>query len=83
VLEVVPNRRFAFAWKGGHDDNTGYGSRLDTVVTFTLEPAASGTRLRLVHAGFALPRNGAAFTTMGEGWKKVAGRVGALAGELD
>ena len=26
VLEVVPNRRFAFAWKGGDEGNTGYGS---------------------------------------------------------
>lgn len=78
VLEVVPNRRFAFAWKGGHEDNEGYGSRLDTVVTFTLEPVAGGTRLRLVHAGFELPRNGVAYKNMGEGWKKVVVKLGAL-----
>ena len=38
VLEVVPNRRFAFAWKGGDEGNTGYGSPLDTVVTWSLTP---------------------------------------------
>ena len=36
VLEVIPNQRLAYAWKGGHEGNTGYGSLLDTVVTFTL-----------------------------------------------
>src|SRR3712207_262972 len=34
VLEVVPVERLAFAWRGGHESNVGYGSRLDTVVTF-------------------------------------------------
>ncbi len=36
VLEVMPNERLVYAWKGGHDGNVGYGSRLDTVVTWTL-----------------------------------------------
>lgn len=50
VLEVVPAERFAFAWKGGHEGNVGYGSRLDTVVTFTLaapraRACASSTRV--------------------------------------
>ena len=40
VLEVVPNERFVYAWKGGHESNDGYGSRLDTVVTFTLTKVA-------------------------------------------
>ena len=30
VLEVKPNERFAFAWTGGHERNTGYGSQLNT-----------------------------------------------------
>jgi uncharacterized protein YndB with AHSA1/START domain len=33
VLEAIPNQRFVYAWKGGHEGNVGYGSRLDTVVT--------------------------------------------------
>lgn len=71
VLEVVPNERLSYAWRGGHEGNEGYGSQLETVVTFTLARAATGTRLRLVHAGFALPKNETAYRKMSEGWKKV------------
>ena len=83
VLEVEPQRRFVFAWKGGDDGNTGYGSRLDTVVTWSLSPVENGTRFRVVHSGFELPRNETAFRNMGDGWKKIAGRVGALAAEQE
>jgi uncharacterized protein YndB with AHSA1/START domain len=83
VLEVMPNERFAFAWKGGHEANAGYGSRLDTVVTFTLSRVESGTRLRLVHSGFVLPKNDTAFKNMGGGWKKVVPSIGAIAAEQD
>jgi uncharacterized protein YndB with AHSA1/START domain len=83
VLEVVPNQRLAYAWRGGDEGNVGYGSRLDTVVTFTLSRVGGGTRLRLVHSGFVLPRNEIAFNNMGGGWKKVVPRIGALAGEQD
>jgi uncharacterized protein YndB with AHSA1/START domain len=83
VLEVVPNQRLAYAWRGGDEGNVGYGSRLDTVVTFTLSRVGDGTRLRLVHSGFVLPRNEIAFNNMGGGWKKVVPRIGALAGEQD
>lgn len=78
VLEVVPNERFAFSWKGGHPDNEGYGSPLDTVVTWTLSRTANGTRVSLVHAGFVLPRNGTAFETMSRGWLGVVEKVGDL-----
>jgi uncharacterized protein YndB with AHSA1/START domain len=81
VLEVIPNQRLAYSWKGGHEANAGYGSRLDTVVTFTLSKVENGTRLRLVHSGFVLPQNEIAFANMGGGWKKVVPRIGALAGE--
>jgi uncharacterized protein YndB with AHSA1/START domain len=81
VLEVIPNQRLTYSWRGGHEGNTGYGSRLDTVVTFTLSKAENGTRLSLVHSGFVLPQNEIAFTNMGGGWRKVVPRIGALAGE--
>jgi uncharacterized protein YndB with AHSA1/START domain len=83
VLQVIPNERFAYAWEGGHDSNVGYGARLNTIVTFTLSRVAAGTRVRLVHSGFALPKNETAFKNMGEGWKKVVGRLEAIATELD
>jgi uncharacterized protein YndB with AHSA1/START domain len=81
VLAVIPNERFAYAWKGGHESNVGYGARLDTVVTFTLTRVAEGTRLRLVHSGFVLPKNETAFKSMGDGWKKVVRQLDAIVTE--
>lgn len=83
VLEIIPNKRLSYSWKGGHEDNVGYGARLDTVVTFTLSRVAEGTRVRLVHMGFVLPKNETAFRSMGEGWKKVVRNLGAIADEQD
>ena len=83
VLEVMPNERFVFAWKGGHEGNVGYGSRLDTVVTFILSRVENGTRLRLVHSGFVLPKNDTAFKNMSEGWKKVVRNIGDITDEQD
>jgi len=83
VLEVIANERLAYSWKGGHEGNVGYGSLLDTVVTWTLFRTADGTRVRFVHAGFVVPRNRSALDTLGNGWKTVVSRIGALAGERD
>jgi uncharacterized protein YndB with AHSA1/START domain len=83
VLEVMPNKRLVYAWKGGHEGNVGYGSRLDTVVTWILSRVESGTRLRLVHSGFVTPKNDSAFKTMSGGWTKVVQNIGAIAGEQD
>lgn len=81
VQEVVPNERLVYAWRGGDEANVGYGSKLDTVVTFTLSKADEGTRLKLVHSGFVLPKNDTAYTSMSGGWKKVVGRIGEMSGE--
>jgi uncharacterized protein YndB with AHSA1/START domain len=81
VLNVIENERFVYAWKGGHAGNVGYGSPLDTVVTFILERAEGGTRLRLVHSGFVLPRNDTAYQNMRGGWNKVVRRIGAITGD--
>jgi uncharacterized protein YndB with AHSA1/START domain len=83
VLEVTPNQRLAYAWKSGHEGNVGYGAPLDTVVTWTLSRVDNGTRVRLVHSGFVLPRNELAFKNMGEGWKKVVPSIGVIAAEHD
>lgn len=81
VLEVVPNERFVYSWKGGHAANVGYGAPLDTVVTFTLARVEAGTRLKLVHSGFVLPKNETAYRGMSGGWVKVVGNLRTLAGE--
>ena len=45
ILEVVPHTTLRYAWTVGEME-------LDTVVTFTLAPTATGTRLTLVQSGF-------------------------------
>ena len=81
VLEVMPNRRLVYAWKGGDERNTGYGAPLDTIVTWSLTPVEAGTRIQLVHAGFVLPGNETAFTGMSGGWKKVVRHLDEISGE--
>jgi uncharacterized protein YndB with AHSA1/START domain len=81
VLEIVPTERLVYSWKGGHESNVGYGAPLDSVVTWTLMRLDAGTRLRLVHSGFALPINEVAFTNIGNGWKKLFPRLRELASE--
>ena len=65
------NRKLVYSWKGGADSNVSYGTKLDTLVTWTLTPVAGGTRLRLVHAGFRSPGNDFAFDAMSPGWARV------------
>lgn len=77
ILEVVPGERLSYSWRGGHDDNVGYGSYIDTVVTLTLTRVDTGTKLRVVHAGFVLPKNASTVRTLGAGWKTVVGRISA------
>jgi uncharacterized protein YndB with AHSA1/START domain len=81
VLEAIPNERFVYSWKGGHEENVGYGAPLETIVTWTLSRVQNGTRLRLVHSGFITPRNESALKTMGDGWKKVVPKIGAIIDE--
>ena len=83
VTEVQPDRLLAYRWQGGDAANTGYGSLLDTVVRLTLEPVAGGTRLRVVHSGFELPRNETAYRNMSGGWAGVVTRIGEIADEQE
>ena len=81
ILEVMPNERLVYTWKSGYEGNIGYGAALDTVVTWTLSKVANGTRLRLVHSGFALPKNDSAFKNLSDGWKKVVRNLDTIAAE--
>src|SRR5687768_8703397 len=75
VLEVTPNERLVYSWQGGHEANKDYGSRLETVVTWTLSKVKGGTRLHLEHAGFRTPKNDSAFKLMSGGWSKVVNTI--------
>ena len=65
ILEIEAHRKLSCAWVVGD---------MDTVVTFTLTPTASGTRLSLVQSGFKPDqkqnRGGARY-----GWKMMGGKL--------
>jgi uncharacterized protein YndB with AHSA1/START domain len=85
VREVVPLQRLVYSWVGGSDSNdskSNYGSRLDSVVTWTLQAEGSGTRLRMVHSGFRSPGNDFAYDTMSGGWGRIMGKIGEIAATL-
>jgi uncharacterized protein YndB with AHSA1/START domain len=67
VLEVIPESRLVYTWGGGSAKNDGYGHKMETTVTWTLEPSADGgTLLKLVHHGFHA--DDFAYKMMGQGW---------------
>jgi uncharacterized protein YndB with AHSA1/START domain len=75
ILAVEPQRKLVYSWRGG-----GTGNRLDTTVTWTLAPTATGTRLHLEHAGFAADHPGYPF--MDKGWREKQGRIAELLATL-
>lgn len=81
VLEIVANERLVYTWKSGHESNGVYVSRLDTLVTWTLARHDGGTRLRLVHSGFVMPKNMSMFQNINAGWSKVVPKLIAIVAE--
>lgn len=65
MLEVQAGKTIRYAWVVGE---------LDTVVTFTLTPTESGTRLSLVQSGFK-PHQKQNFGGARYGWKMMGGRL--------
>lgn len=65
VIELDPPRRLAYTWKGGP---------LDTVVRWTLEPVAEGTRIVLEHTGFKGIKALMVSAIMGRGWKGIVSK---------
>jgi uncharacterized protein YndB with AHSA1/START domain len=82
VLECNPPRRLRYSWVGGAEDNEAYGSKLNSVVTWTLTPTGDGTLLHMEHDGFG-PGNEFAFEAMSGGWARIPEGIGAIAGELE
>jgi len=70
ILEIEAHRKLSYTWVVGD---------MDTVVTFTLTPTASGTRLSLVHAGFEPEQN---FGGARYGWKMMGGKLVDLLARL-
>jgi uncharacterized protein YndB with AHSA1/START domain len=65
MLEIETHRKLSYAWAVPF---------LDTVVTFTLTPTASGTRLHLVQSGFK-PDQKQNFGGARYGWRMMGGKL--------
>ena len=65
ILDVDPGRSLSYTWNHAHDDPA---YRLESTVTFTLEPTAAGTLLRMEQIGFR-PDQKQAFGGAKAGWK--------------
>jgi len=72
ILEAEAPRRLRYAWVVGD---------MDTVVTFTLTPTASGTRLSLVQSGFK-PDQKKNWGGARYGWKMMGGKLVDLLGRI-
>jgi len=66
MLEIEAHRKLSYTWV--------VGDMLDTVVTFTLTPTASGTRLSLVQSGFK-PDQKKNFGGARYGWKMMGEKL--------
>ena len=67
ILEIEAHRKLSYTWVVGD-------MGLNTVVTFTLTPTASGTRLSLVQSGFK-PDQKQNFAGARYGWKMMGGKL--------
>lgn len=67
ILEIHTHQKLSYTWSVG-------GMDLDTVVTFTLTPTASGTRMSLVQSGFK-PAQKQNFGGARYGWKMMGGKL--------
>ena len=66
VLAVEPHRTLSYTWDFKHDDAA---YNLKSVVTFTLMPTRTGTRLRMEQSGFR-PDQKQAFGGAKAGWQQ-------------
>jgi uncharacterized protein YndB with AHSA1/START domain len=69
LLEIEAHKKLSYTWVVGDGDMA-----LDTVVTFTLTPTPSGTRLCLVQTGFK-PDQKKNFGGARYGWKLMGGKL--------
>jgi uncharacterized protein YndB with AHSA1/START domain len=67
MVEIDPQKTLSYTWVVGD-------MVIDTVVTFTLTPTASGTRLSLVQSGFK-PDQQQNFGGARYGWKMMGGKL--------
>jgi uncharacterized protein YndB with AHSA1/START domain len=66
VLAIEPHKTLSYTWNFSHDDPA---FDLESVVTFTLTPTSTGTRLRMEQSGFR-PDQKQAYGGAHAGWKQ-------------
>ncbi len=79
VLAVEPNKELTYTWNFAHDD-AAYNLR--SVVTFTLTPTNTGTRLRMEQSGFR-PDQKQAFQGANFGWQKFFANLEQVLARID
>jgi uncharacterized protein YndB with AHSA1/START domain len=70
-VEIEAHRKLSYTWVVGDPESE---FSIDTVVTFTLAPTESGTRLSLVQSGFK-PDQKRNFGGARYGWRMMGGRL--------
>jgi len=73
VLEIEPNRSLSYTWAA---------MGLDSVVTWTLTPAGTGTHLKVEQTGFQ-PGQDAAYNGAKYGWNKFTTALDEVLAKLD
>ena len=79
VLEIEPHETLSYSWDFANE-NPAYA--LKSVVTFTLTPTATGTRLRMEQSGFGAHQKqalGGAYA----GWKKFLENLNEVVARID
>lgn len=72
VLEIIPNQKLVYSWKGGLSKEN---PSLNSFVIWTLTPTGNGTVLTLEHKGFKGMKNYLAYFIMNKGWVKIGKRL--------
>jgi uncharacterized protein YndB with AHSA1/START domain len=74
MIAIEPPRRLSYAWVVG-------AMAIDTIVTFTLAPTASGTKLSIAQSGFE-PEQKQNFAGARYGWKMMGGKLADVLASL-
>jgi len=79
VLAVEPNKKLSYTWNSTHD-NAVYN--LKSVVTWTLTPTTTGTRLRMEQSGF-LPDQQQYYQGAKGGWQQFFAALEQVLARID
>jgi uncharacterized protein YndB with AHSA1/START domain len=79
VLAIEPNRTLSYTWNFAHGDAA---YNLKSVVTFTLTPTSTGTRLRMEQLGFR-PDQKQAYGGAHAGWQQFFAKLEQVLARTD